>query len=97
MIIRLELYVTGNNIRSSRALAQAEVLRERIGADMVELEVINVFEDGARAAQARVLATPLLIKRTPPPSRRLVGEFSDVEELITLLDLPMSMTQEPEH
>ena len=45
------------------------------------------------AEDARVLATPTLIKRLPPPLRRVIGDLSDKEKV--LLGLEVSPPLEP--
>jgi hypothetical protein len=43
-----------------------------------------------------VLATPTLIRRSPPPPRRIVGDVPDLELLVTRLDLPRELARSRE-
>jgi circadian clock protein KaiB len=53
----------------------------------VRLEVIDVFEDPARAKQDRVIATPTLIKVQPAPELRLIGSIGDPDVVLRHLGL----------
>lgn len=39
------------------------------------------------AEQERVLATPALLRRSPPPRRKLVGDLGDWDTVVRQLDL----------
>ena len=51
------------------------------------LEVINVLDNPQRAEEDHILATPTLVKASPPPEKRVVGDLSDKERLLTALGL----------
>jgi circadian clock protein KaiB len=53
----------------------------------VKLEIIDVLEDPEKAEQAKILATPTLIRESPGPHRRLVGDLGETERIIQLLGL----------
>jgi len=62
------------------------VCEHDLGGDC-SLEVIDVLEQPDRAEEAKVLATPTLLKLLPPPLRRIVGDLSDKEKLLVGLDI----------
>ena len=76
----LRLYVVGGTPPSERALAALPDLRSAIGED-TEVEVIDVRERPEVAEEERILATPLLVRVSPEPARRIVGDLSDVERV----------------
>jgi circadian clock protein KaiB len=39
------------------------------------------------AEEARILATPTLIKQLPPPLRRVIGDLSDKEKVLLGLEV----------
>jgi circadian clock protein KaiB len=41
-----------------------------------------VLEQPELAEEARILATPTLIKQLPPPLRRVIGDLSDKEKVL---------------
>jgi circadian clock protein KaiB len=52
-----------------------------------ELQVVNVLDDPQAAEDERILATPTLIKRLPPPLRRVIGDLSDKQKVLLGLEV----------
>jgi circadian clock protein KaiB len=52
-----------------------------------DLEVIDIYQQPALAKEVQILAAPTLIKTQPLPVRRLVGDFTDQERVVSGLDL----------
>jgi circadian clock protein KaiB len=82
-----KLYVTGHTPRSERAIENLRYLCESMLANRYELSVIDVLEQPHLAEQDRVLATPTLIRYVPPPARRVLGDLSDVDQVLLGLDI----------
>ena len=53
-----------------------------------ELEVVDLVEDFTRAEEDKVLALPTLVRRTPRPVRKIIGDLSNASQVITALGLP---------
>jgi circadian clock protein KaiB len=83
----LTLYITGKNPRSETAIANLRRLCETELDGRYQLEIIDVLEQPDRAEEAKILATPTLIKELPPPLRRVIGDLSDKERLLYGLEL----------
>ena len=83
----LRLYVTGATPSSARAIANLKTLCEKHLQDRYELEVIDIYQQPALAAEDQILATPTLVKRLPKPLRRLIGDLSDQERVLAGLGL----------
>ena len=83
----LELYITGNSNRSQNAIKSIQKICDEKFKDNYKLEVIDVLEHPEIAEKEKVLATPTLIKKVPPPVRRLVGDLSDTNKIIHYLDI----------
>jgi circadian clock protein KaiB len=79
----LKLYVVGGTPASERALRGIETLR-----DEVDVEVVDLRERPDLAEQERIVATPLLMRVSPEPVRRLLGDLSDIERVRWTLGLP---------
>lgn len=84
---KLRLYITGTTARSERAIASLRSICENELKGMYEMEIIDVLEHPQLAEDEKILATPTLVKRLPPPLRRLIGDLSDVEKVILGLDV----------
>ena len=52
-----------------------------------DLEIIDVLEQPQAAEDARILATPTLIKQLPPPLRRVIGDLSDKDKVLLGLEV----------
>lgn len=83
----LSLYVSGAGPHSAAAIATIRALCNDELAGRVHLQIVDVNEEPAHAVADHVLAVPTLIKREPPPLRRLVGDLSDTNRLREGLDL----------
>ncbi len=83
----LKLYVTGNNTRSEKAIANLRQLCEEGLAGSYTLEVVDVHEHPQLAEDEKILATPTVIKKSPPPARRVIGDLSDLEKVLLGLDI----------
>jgi circadian clock protein KaiB len=86
---RFRLFVAGETARSLRAAAHIRSLCAQALDDDYELEIIDVLERPDLADEARILATPTVIKASPPPLRRVIGDLSDLERLASALDLEL--------
>lgn len=55
-----------------------------------ELAIIDVLEDPRAAEVDKIFATPTLIKNEPPPVRRIIGDLTDREQVLRMLDIDRS-------
>jgi circadian clock protein KaiB len=83
----LRLYVTGQTPRSLRSIENLQRLCDKHLKDRFSLEVIDIYQQPALAAEGQIIAAPTLIKAMPLPLRRLVGDFSDAQRVVLGLDL----------
>jgi circadian clock protein KaiB len=84
---RLMLYVTGMTPRSTEAVAAIKSLCEELLAGNYELGVVDMYQEPARAQEDQIVASPTLVKRSPDPERRLVGNLSNRERVLRGLGL----------
>ncbi|HUE43364.1 MAG TPA: circadian clock KaiB family protein [Candidatus Sulfotelmatobacter sp.] len=83
----LRLYVTGQTPRSVQSIENLQRLCEKHLMGRFDLEVIDIYQQPALAAEGQIIAAPTLIKAMPLPLRRLVGDFSDANRVVLGLDL----------
>ncbi len=83
----LRLYITGQTPRSLQSIENLRVLCEKYLKGQFDLEVIDIYQQPALAAEGQIIAAPTLIKTMPLPLRRLVGDFSDQKRVVLGLDL----------
>ena len=84
--IRLELYVIGQSRNSQTAIANLRRLCEQQLLGRCDLQIVDVLEHPEAAEAANVVATPTLIRRAPPPVRRIVGDLSLTATVLDSLD-----------
>jgi circadian clock protein KaiB len=83
--LRLRLYVAGNAPNSVRAIANAVAICERHFAGGHELEIIDLLRHPRRAMADGVLVTPTLVRLTPLPVQRVIGNLSDTQQVLLAL------------
>lgn len=82
----IRLYISGATPRSARAVEALKALADELDEEC-EIEIIDVYQESARARQDNVLVTPTLIERSRGMVRRLAGDLSDRRRLRTVLGL----------
>lgn len=83
----LRLYITGSTLRSVLALTNLKRICEEYLEGRYELEVIDLYQQPALAKGEQIIAAPTLIKQSPLPFRRIIGDMSDKEKVLLGLDL----------
>lgn len=77
----LPLYIAGDTAGARRALdSRQQLLAEMSGA--IDVDVIDILEDPARAEEAGILATPTLSDDSVAPPRRLIGDISNIAQVL---------------
>ena len=84
---KLYLYMSGETPPSVAGAYNLRVLLDKELKGQYSLEVINVLDNPQRAEEDKILATPTLVKASPPPEKRVVGDLSDKERVLTALGL----------
>lgn len=83
----LYLYMSGQTPPSVAGAYNLRVLLDKELKGQYSLEVINVLDNPQRAEEDNILATPTLVKASPPPEKRVIGDLSDEEKVLTALGL----------
>ena len=84
----LRLYVTDATPKSARAIVNARRVLEEHLHDRYTLEILNIAENVAQAAEDQIICAPTLLRLAPPPARRVIGDMSDVARVLKGLDVP---------
>lgn len=77
------LYIAGGSHRSLQAVKRIKEICEKEIPGHYTLEVIDLYQDPARAIADQIVAAPTLVRRLPEPVR-LVGDFSDDSKVLAL-------------
>jgi circadian clock protein KaiB len=83
----LRLFVTGATPNSVRAVSNIQSICESHLAGRYSLEIIDVYQQAEVAQREQLIALPLLIKKLPLPERRLIGDLSQTEKVLSALGL----------
>lgn len=84
---QFRLYVTGASSHSVRAIANIKHICETHLTGRYSLEIIDVYQQKQLAESVQLVALPLLIKQTPWPERRLIGDLSNTEKVLNTLGI----------
>ena len=83
----LRLYISGSTSKSALAVENIKRVCEQHLKGRYDLEVIDIYHQAKLARDEQIVAVPTLIKRLPPPLRKLVGDMSDLKKVLFGLDL----------
>jgi circadian clock protein KaiB len=83
----LRLYVAGQSARSSAALRNLEAVCEEHLAGRYRIEVVDLLKQPQLARGDQIVALPTLVRRLPPPVKKIIGDLSNQERLLIGLDL----------
>lgn len=84
---QLRLYVAGQTPKSVTAFANLKRLCEEHLAGEFEIEVIDLVENPRLAKDDQIVAIPTLVRKLPPPIRKIIGDLSDAERTLVGLQL----------
>lgn len=83
----LRLYVAGQTPNSVKAFANLKKICEEHLKGKYTIEVIDLLENPQLAQGDQILAIPTLVRKLPPPVRKIVGDLSKTEQVLVGLDL----------
>ena len=83
----LRLYITGSTIRSILAITNLKKICKEYLNGRYELEIIDLYQFPGLAKDEQIIAAPTLIKKLPLPFRRIIGDMSNIEKVLSGLDL----------
>jgi circadian clock protein KaiB len=90
----LRLFVTGSTARSAQAVGNMRRICDEHLAGRHELQVVDIYEHPEAARASQVIAAPTLVRLQPGPIRRIVGDLSDSDKVLTMLGLAASLNKE---
>jgi circadian clock protein KaiB len=87
----LTLFVSGASELSARAIADAQSFCDVHLHGRHQLSVVDVHKDARLGAGAEMIATPTLVRDRPLPVRKVVGDLSRTDRILTALDVARSI------
>jgi circadian clock protein KaiB len=86
-VYELRLYVAGQTPKSITAFANLKKICEEHLAGQYHIEVIDLLKHPQLASGDQILAIPTLVRKLPPPIKKIIGDLSNTERVIVGLDL----------
>ena len=86
-IWKLRLYVAGQTPNCARAFANLRKICEEHLAGKYRIDVIDLLESPQLSRGDQILAIPTLVRRLPPPVRKIIGDLSNTERVLIGLDI----------
>ncbi len=83
----LRLYVAGQTPRSLAALENLRKLCEEHLAGQYHIEVVDLLVNPQLSRDDQIVALPTLVRKLPPPLRKIIGDLSDTERVLVGLQL----------
>jgi circadian clock protein KaiB len=83
----LRLYVAGQTPKSLAAIANLKRICEDHLAGRYTIEVVDLLVTPQLAAGDQIVAVPTLVRRLPPPLKRVIGNLSDTGRVLVGLDM----------
>ncbi len=84
---RLRLYIVGQTPNSIAAIANLKKLCEEKLHGKYRIEVVDLLENPQLAKGDQIIAIPTLVRKLPPPVKKIIGNLSKTESVIVGLDL----------
>jgi circadian clock protein KaiB len=86
-IWQLRLYVAGKTPKSIEAFGNLKRICEEHLKGRYQIEVIDLLENPTLARGDQILAVPTLVRKLPPPVKKIIGDFSNTERVLVGLNL----------
>lgn len=81
----LKIFIAGNAGASARVVARLQRLCRE--AESIEGEFIDIFEHPEAAIEANIIATPMVVRLSPKPVVKVVGDVADLNRLLQMLQI----------
>lgn len=85
--LSLRLFVAGDSPDSAIAIANLKALFANNEGSHVEIEIVDVQREPDRAARDGIMVTPTLLKVSPSPRCRILGNLKNRDVLLHLLGI----------
>jgi circadian clock protein KaiB len=84
---QLRLYIAGLSPNSVAAIANLKKICEDQLKGKYRIEVIDLLEKPQLAKGDQIIAIPTLVRRLPPPVKKIIGNLSKAERALVGLDI----------
>lgn len=84
----LLLFVAGSEAANQHVKKRLERICEAHVPGRYRIRTLDIFENPGEAYEFDIIATPTVLRRNPTPIRRVIGNLSLVDKVLSGLGLP---------
>jgi circadian clock protein KaiB len=88
----LRLYVAGQTPNCVKAFANLKKICEQELKGQYRIEVIDLLQNPELAQGDQIVAIPTLVRKLPPPVKKIIGSLKDTERVLVGLDIKRQRT-----
>lgn len=81
------LFISGMSARSVNAIENLKKICDEHLQNNFDLQIIDISKEKEKAVEYQVFAVPTLLKLEQAPKRTIIGDLSDKEKVLKILDL----------
>lgn len=81
------LFVSGMSVKSGHAIENLKKICDTHLADNFALKIIDISRDKDQAVNHQIVAVPTLIRTYPDPPRIILGDLSDTNKVLRILNI----------
>lgn len=89
VVYNLSLYVAGASASSLRALENLRRLCSHL-SQPYKCDIIDIVKNPELAAEEKIIVTPTLVRMTPLPKRRIIGDLADLQTALIVVCTALS-------
>lgn len=84
---QLRLYVAGQTPKSLIAFANLKKICEEYLNGEYTIEIIDLSQQPHLAGEYQIVALPTLVRKLPPPIKKIIGDLSNTEKVLLGLQI----------
>ncbi len=81
------LFISGMSVKSVRAIENLKSICNQNFNNNFDIKIIDINTEPEKASEYQVFAIPTLIKKNPLPVRTILGDLSDKQKILRILDI----------
>ena len=84
---RLVLYVAGATPKSIEAFANLKKICDEYLEGLYSIETVDLLKNPKLAKGDQIVAIPTLVRKLPPPLKKIIGDLSNKEKVLVGLNI----------
>ena len=85
--IKLVLYVAGTTPKSLEAFSNLKKICEEYLMGQYSIDVVDLIKNPRLAKGDQIVAIPTLVRKLPPPLKKIIGDLSNKEKVLVGLNI----------